>query len=78
MTEYSTRFDEGVNQLRDDGVDVAALEPILGWFFLQMAGLRVTRVQMEEVQVEGVKVEEVQVTEVKVQKEQEVSHKVGL
>ena len=30
MTEYSTRFDEGVNQLRDDGIDITALEPNLG------------------------------------------------
>ena len=40
MSEYSTRFDEAVNQLKDDGIDAEALENLLGWFFLQMASPR--------------------------------------
>ena len=39
VAEYTTRFDEGVSQMRDDGINVDALEPILGWFYLQMVGL---------------------------------------
>ena len=43
ISEYSIRFDEGVNNLKDDGIDIDALMPILGWFFLQMATLTVER-----------------------------------
>lgn len=35
VAEYPAHFDESVNQLRDDGV-VETLEPILGWFCLQV------------------------------------------
>ena len=36
MTEHSTRFDEGVNLLKDDGIHVNSLDTILGWFCLHM------------------------------------------
>lgn len=39
MTEYSVRFDEGLQKLGDDGVLVSALNPMLGWWFVHMAGL---------------------------------------
>ena len=39
INEFGTRFDEGLNTLKDDGVDVKSLDPILGWFFLYMARL---------------------------------------
>jgi hypothetical protein len=39
INEFGTRFDEGLNTLKDDGVDIRGLEPILGWFFLYMARL---------------------------------------
>lgn len=39
IAEYCTKFDESVNQLRDDGIAFEALEPILGWFHLQMMAL---------------------------------------
>lgn len=34
--EHSTRFDEGLSQLRDDGIAIKALEPLLRWFYLRM------------------------------------------
>ena len=43
ISEYSIRFDEGVNNFKDDGIDINALMPILGWFFLQVATLTVER-----------------------------------
>ena len=39
VTEFSVRFDEGINALKDDGIDTSALEPVLGWFFLNMVRL---------------------------------------
>lgn len=34
--KFPQRFDEAVNQLRDGGIAVEALEPIPGWFYLQI------------------------------------------
>lgn len=39
VPERKKRFDEGANQLRDDGIAVEGLEPILGLFCLQMLAL---------------------------------------
>ena len=39
MTEFVALFEEGLERLRTEGVDVTALEPTLGWFFLQHAML---------------------------------------
>lgn len=39
MTEYSVRFDEGLQKLADDDVPMPALNPLLNWWFLHMAGL---------------------------------------
>ena len=39
MTEFTAIFEEGLERLRSEGVDVCALEPTLRWFFLQHANL---------------------------------------
>lgn len=39
MTEYSVHFHEWLQKLADDDVPVTALNPVLGWWFLLMAGL---------------------------------------
>jgi len=39
MTEFVALFEEGLERLRTEGVDVSALEPTLGCFFLQHAML---------------------------------------
>ena len=39
MTEFVSLFEEGLERLRVESVDVKALEPTLGWFFLQHACL---------------------------------------
>ena len=39
MSEYVSVFDEGVTRLQNEGVEVSALGPVLGWFFMEMAGL---------------------------------------
>ena len=39
MTDYVSVFDQGVDRMAQEGVDVQALRSVLGWLFLQMAGL---------------------------------------
>ena len=39
MTELIAIFEEGLERLRQEGVDVVPLEPTLGWFFIQHAAL---------------------------------------
>ena len=39
MTEFTAIFEEGLERLRREGMCVGALQPTLGWFFLQHASL---------------------------------------
>ena len=53
INEFSIRFDEGVNNLKDDGIDINALMPILGWFFLQVTMLTIERRERETAALPG-------------------------
>ena len=39
FTEYNTLFEEGLEKMRTEGVDIRPLEPTLGWFYLQHGAL---------------------------------------
>ena len=39
FTEYNALFEEGLEKMRTEGVDIRPLEPTLGWFYLQHGAL---------------------------------------
>ena len=46
LAEWVSRWDEGLDKLRTDGVDFAATGPLCGWWFLQHAALSEDRIEM--------------------------------
>ena len=43
VSDWLTRFEEGLNRLRDDGVDITKVGDLVGWYMLDMCSLSAER-----------------------------------
>ena len=43
VSDWLTRFEEGLNRLRDDGVDLTKVGDLVGWYMLDMCSLSAER-----------------------------------